>query len=143
MDEQVPGATVLCRFRNTFAKQNAFEKLLMLINETMEQGGLIVNKGVIVDASLTVTQSKPRGKREYEMAEDRKEDEVQIIKVVQQSHIDTEAAWLKKGGKLMHGHKQHTASNQEDFILTVHTTPANESNTKNLEPTLNKLNNCE
>ncbi len=139
MDEQVPDATVLCRFRNTLSKKNAFEKLLMLINEKMEQGGLMVNKGVIVDASVTVTQRKPRGKKEYEIAEDRKEDQAPIIKAIQQSHVDTEAAWLMKGGKLMYGYKQHTATNQEGFILTVHTTAANESDTRNLEPTLNKL----
>jgi len=59
MDQEVPDSTVLCRFRNTLSKQNAFEKLLNLINDKMAQGGLIVNKGIIVDASVTVTQRKP------------------------------------------------------------------------------------
>ena len=88
MDEQVPDATVLCRFRNTLSKQNAFEKILTRINEKMEQGGLMVNKGIIVDASVTVTQRKPRGKKVYEVAEDRKENEAVTVKEQQQSHVD-------------------------------------------------------
>lgn len=142
MDEEIPDSTVLCRFRNTLSKQNAFEKILNLINEKMEQGGLIINKGVIVDASVTVTQRKPRGKKEYEVCEDRKEGEketTQIVKVIPQRHVDTQAAWLMKGGKLLYGYKQHTATNQEGFVLGVHTTAANESDIKNLEPVLNKL----
>ena len=139
MDEQVPDATVLCRFRNTLSKQNAFEKILTRINEKMEQGGLMVNKGIIVDALVTVTQRKPRGRKEYEVVEDRKENEAVTVKEQQQSHVDIEAAWLKKGGKLYYGYKQHTATNQEGFVLAVHTRPANESDMKNLEPTLNKL----
>jgi len=143
MDQEVPDSTVLCRFRNTLSKQNAFEKLLNLINDKMAQGGLIVNKGIIVDASVTVTQRKPRGKKEYEVCEDRKEDEneaPEILKIIPQQHVDKQAAWLKKGGKLFYGYKQHAATNQEGFVLAIHTTPANQSDIKNLEPVLNKLN---
>jgi IS5 family transposase len=143
MDEKIPDSTVLCRFRGILSKQNAFEKLLALINNKMEQGGLIVNKGIIVDASVTVTQRKPRGKKEYEVCEDRKEDEnvpAQVPKAIPQRHVDQQAAWLKKGGKLLYGYKQHTATNQEGFVLAIHTTAANESDIKNLEPVLNKLN---
>jgi transposase, IS5 family len=142
MDEQVPDSTVLCRFRSVLSKQNAFEKLLNLINDKMAQSGLIVNKGIIVDASVTVTQRKPRGKKEYEVCEDRKENEneaAQVLKVIPQKHVDKEAAWLKKGGKLLFGYKQHTATNQEGFVLAIHTTAANESDIKNLEPVLKKL----
>ena len=31
MDDQVPDSTVLCRFRGALSKENAFEKLLLLI----------------------------------------------------------------------------------------------------------------
>lgn len=141
MDEAIPDSTVLCRFRSILSKQNAFETLLNRINAQMEQGGLLINKGVIVDASVTVTERKPRGKKEYEVCEDRQEGETkQVLKVTHQPHVDKEGAWLKKAGKLMYGYKQHMATNQEGFILAIHTTPANESDIKNLEPVLSKLN---
>ncbi len=59
MDEEVPDSAVLCRFRNVLSKQNAFEKLLNLIHDKMAEGGLIVNKGTIVNASVTATPRKP------------------------------------------------------------------------------------
>jgi len=146
MDEPVPDSTVLSRFRSALAKQQAFDKLLELINQKLHTENLMVTKGVIVDASVTNSPRKPRGKKEYEVVEDRKEDTEQTqqtttttLKVVEQSHVDKEGAWLKKAGKLHYGYKQHTATNQEGFVLGVHTTAANESDTKHLENTLNKI----
>jgi len=145
MDQDVPNSTVLCRFRSKLNKHNAFDELLKTINKRMEDGGLMIVKGAIVDASVTPTLRKPRGKKEFKLvAEDRKEDEqqeqtgtklVQIIK----PNVDQEAAWIKKAGKLHYGYKQHTVSNQEGFVLGIHTTAANESDIKNLESALNTV----
>jgi IS5 family transposase len=141
MDANVPDSTVLSRFRSCLAKQKAFDQILDLINQKMEEEELQVVKGVIIDASVTNSPRKPRGKKEFIVVEDRKEEDLVLsTKAVVQSHVDTQAAWLKKAGKLHYGYKQHTATNQEGFVLTVHTTAANESDTKNLEPVLNKMN---
>lgn len=144
MGDQVPDSTVLCRFRNVLSKNNVFNELLNLINQRMEDGGLMVTKGVIVDASVTPTLRKPRGKKEYEVVpEDRKEDELPLEKLtvvtIVKPNVDKEAAWIKKAGKLLYGYKKHTATNQEGFILGIHTTAANESDIKNLEATLNTI----
>lgn len=140
MDANVPDSTVLSRFRSCLAKQSAFDKLLNIINQKMEEAELQVVKGIIVDASVTNTPRKPRGKKEFVVVEDRKEEELILsVEKVTQSHVDTEATWIKKASKLHYGYKQHTATNQEGFILAVHTTPANESDTKNLKPVLDKL----
>src|ERR1035437_5494502 len=145
MDEQVPDSTVLCRFRVALNKHNAFEELLKTVNQRMEDGGLMITKGAIVDASVTPTLRKPRGKKEFDLvAEDRKEEEqtgVTNIKLVQivKPNVDQEAAWIKKAGKLHYGYKQHVVTNQEGFILGIHTTAANESDIKNLESVLNTV----
>jgi IS5 family transposase len=151
MDEQVPDSTVLCRFRNELGKHNAFEALLKIINKRMEDAGLMVTQGVIVDASVTPTPRKPKGKKEYEgVAEDRKEenhqsgDDSQKItdtkwKEKVKPGVDTEAAWIKKAGKLHFGYKQHTVSNQDGFVLGIHTTAANESDIKNLRTALDTI----
>lgn len=144
MDESVPDSTVLCRFRNALNKHNAFEEILNAINSFLESEGLMITKGAIVDASVTPTLRKPRGKKEFTViVEDRKEDEQQepAAKLVQiiKPNVDQEAAWIKKAGKLHYGYKQHVVTNQEGFILGIHTTAANESDIKNLEATLNKV----
>lgn len=145
MDQAVPDSTVLCRFRNALNKHNAFEELLQTINQQMEATGLMVIKGVIVDASVTPTARKPRGTKEYEIvAQDRKEEEqeqegkTKLVKIVK-PNVDQEAAWIKKAGKLHYGYKQHVATNQEGFVLGIHTTAANESDIKNLETALNTV----
>lgn len=145
MDAQVPDSTVLCRFRNILSKGNVFEEILDSINKRMEEGGLMIIKGAIVDASVTPTLRKPRGKKEYEVvAEDRKEDEVpqeattKVVAIIKRN-VDKEAAWIKKAGKLHYGYKKHTVTNQEGFVLGIHTTAANESDVKNLETALNTV----
>lgn len=149
MDQEVPDSTVLCRFRTALNKYNAFDELLKTINQRMEDADLMVIKGVIIDASVTPTPRKPRGKKEFDIvAEDRKEDEHQLntetitsTKLVQiiKPNVDQEGAWIKKAGKLHYGYKQHVISNQEGFILGIHTTAANESDVKNLASTLDSV----
>ena len=78
MDEAVPDSTVLCRFRSALNKHNAFDEILKAINQRMEAEGLMIIKGAIVDASVTPTLRKPRGKKEFKLAaKDRKEEEQQ------------------------------------------------------------------
>ena len=53
---------------------------------------------------------------------------------------DSEAAWLKKGKKLFYGYKLHMGSCPESgFILGGHITPANYSDTSELEGVLNEI----
>ena len=141
MDEKVPDSTVLCRFRICLAKANAFESILSMVNQRLIDGKVMLVKGVIVDASLTDTLRKPRGKKEYEVLEDRKEGEASTTKAVAiiQSHVDTAAAWIIKAGKLHYAYKQHVVTNQEGFILGIHTTAGNESDIKNLGSILDKI----
>lgn len=143
MDQDVPDSTVLCRFRNALNKHNAFAELLTTINQRMEDAGLMVVKGAIIDASVTPTPRKPRGKKEFDIVvEDRKEDQVapasKLVQIIK-PNVDQEGAWIKKAGKLYYGYKQHTVTNQEGFILGIHTTAANESDIKNLESALNTV----
>ena len=128
MGAKAPDSTVRCRFRSVLNKNNTFETLLTMINKRLEEGNLMVITGVIVDASVTTTLRKPRGKKEDELVpEDRKEDDTTAptLVVKHKPNVDREAAWIIKGGKFMYGYKQHTVTNQEGFILGVHTTAAN------------------
>ena len=53
---------------------------------------------------------------------------------------DSDARWIKKGGKSTFGYKSFTVVDQEDgYIAQVHVTPANEAECKQLETILNKV----
>ncbi len=79
---------------------------------------MVIKTGAIVDATVTESPRKPRGKTTYMIAGDRTEEdrsETDIEKEAAEKHVikmtqpgvDTQAAWLKKAGKLHYGYKKH------------------------------------
>ena len=121
MDDKCPDHSVISRFRTVLTQKKAYDKILASINNQLESKGILLRKGIIVDASVTDSPRKPKGKKEYEIVEDRNEDdEPKIInksetklKEKTKPGVDKEAAWLKKAGKLHFGYKQHTATEEQ------------------------------
>jgi len=150
LEDEVPDHSVLSRFRTELTQKDAYEKLMLSINGQLEDKGVLLKKGAIVDASITDSPRKPRGKKEYEVVEDRKEqpdagkdeqrpattDTVLVVKT--QSHVDTQGAWIKKAGKLRFGYKKHIATDDQGLIRAVITTAANESDIVHLEDVIKK-----
>jgi IS5 family transposase len=148
LEDDVPDHSVLSRFRTELTDKQAYEKLMDMINGQLEGKGILLKKGAIVDASITDSPRKPRGKKEYEIVEDRKEqiDTGQqsllppaialIVKV--QSHVDIQGAWVKKAGKLRFGYKKHIATDDQGLVRAVITTPANESDIVHLEDVIKR-----
>jgi len=110
---------------------------------------MVKEGAALADASITNTPERPKGKTTYEIAEDRKEDlhseeskqeERKQLKLVRQkqSGADEQGRWLKKGGKLHYGFKKHIATDQEGLVTALHTTAANEHDSKGLKPLLKK-----
>ena len=58
LEDEVPDHSVISRFRSELTKKEAFEKIFEQINAQLENKGLIVKTGAIVDA--TVTDSPPQ-----------------------------------------------------------------------------------
>ncbi len=50
---------------------DAYEALLNEIDRQLEAAGVLVKSGVFVDASVTDSLRRPRGRKVYEMVEDR------------------------------------------------------------------------
>src|SRR3954467_956793 len=106
LEDEVPDHSVISRFRTEMTKQDAYEKIFERINKQLEAKGLIVKTGALVDATVTESPRRPKGKTTYAIADDRKEDErdeadireeqqqKQLIKITQPG-VDPEAAWLK------------------------------------------------
>ena len=143
MDEDVPDSTTLCRFRNALVKSCVYDSLLSEVNRQLEARRVMVTTGVIVDASVTDSPRRPRGQKEYEVVEDRHEDEgkdTANAKLVEKPFpgIDTEARWVKKAGKCHFGYKRHTVVNQDGLVIAEETTAANESDIRHLAAPLKK-----
>ncbi|MBC7867617.1 MAG: IS5 family transposase [Gloeobacteraceae cyanobacterium ES-bin-316] len=150
LEDEVPDHSVISRFRTGLTKQDAFEKIFEQINAQLESKGLIVKTGAIVDATVTDSPRKPKGKTTYVIADDRKEEQrsetdtkeeavqKQLIKITQPG-VDTEAAWLKKAGKLHYGYKKHLCTDEaEGMVTAIVTTAANESDMHHITDVVDK-----
>src|SRR5690606_6516103 len=131
-------------------KKKAYDKLLKAFNHQLEKHEIIVKTGVIVDASVIDSPLKPKGKAIYEVAEDRKEDERAAEDLEQEKAekssqkvlkpgVDTDASWIKKGGKLRYGYKKHHVTDENGLVLGVLTTSANVNEISNLEEVLDTV----
>ncbi len=148
LDDDVPDNTVLSRFRTELTKKKAYERLMDNINGQLEKKGILLKKGAIVDASITESPRKPRGKKEYEVVQDRQEQTTDpstakqegpgALEMKVKSHVDIQAAWIKKAGKLRYGYKKHLATDTQGLVLAVITTPANESDIVHLEDVIKR-----
>jgi IS5 family transposase len=148
IEESVPDHSVLSRFRTELTEKKAFDRLLKKINRQLVSHKVIIRNGTgIVDATLTDTPRCPEGNPIYEIAEDRKEDqredghiekedtEMKLVKR-KQPGVDEEARFLKKGKALHFGYKKHILTDENGMQLSVHTTTANEHDSKGLKPCL-------
>ena len=151
LEDDVPDHSVLSRFRSELSEKGAFDSLLTQLNSQLKLKGIMVQQGKAkVDATLTESPRKPKGKKTYEVAEDRKEDdrstqdkqqELQTheLLAVEQPGVDHQGRWLKKRGKLHYGYKQHIAVDEDGMIEGVYTTTANEHDSKGLDALLSKV----
>ena len=73
--EPAPDETTVCKFRHLLEAHNLGDQLFALIAEYLEENGLTVNTGTIVDASIIDAPSSTKnkeGKRDPEMHQTRK-----------------------------------------------------------------------
>lgn len=147
MEDVAPDHSTLCRFRQLLNSQNYFEKMLNEINQQLEKNGVLIKRGIIVDATVIETPHKPKSKPSIKVTEDRQENppsetEIQAEETAMQyisehePRVDTEARWLKKGKQVKYGYKSHTLTNDEGLILHNHITAANVNEISNLDDVL-------
>ena len=140
LEGQVPDHSVISRFRSELTSKGGWEIIFNEVNAQLEAHHIIVKTGLIVDASVTDTLLKPKGKKAFPIAEDRKEEQLaptEAIPPVKDCN-DKEAAWLKKAGKLHYGYKKHVGTDPEGMVLAVITTAANESDMLHLTDVIDK-----
>lgn len=104
--QPIPDATTLCRFREWMVAHGIQEKLFSVVNEFLEEKGLLLRKGTIEDATIIQTPlSRKNEKRSYN---------------------DDEAGTTKKGNRWYRGYKLHTGTDTHSRIIhAVTVTSAN------------------
>jgi transposase, IS5 family len=96
IEDDVPDETTICRFRNRLGEKKLLEKLFKIINKQLEEKGLFVKQGTLIDASILNAEggSKSEEKRQ-----------------------DKEATWVKKRNKSFYGFKIHAAMDWKSQLI--------------------------
>lgn len=112
LDEPTPDHTTLCRFRNDLAATGLADKLFAEMNRQLEQLGLMLKRGTLIDATLVqaaVNQSSSAA-----------------------APSDPDAAFTKRSGKPggTFGFKAHIAMDEgSELVRAAQLTPANVNET--------------
>jgi len=61
-EDAVPDHSAICRFRKELTDKKAHEELLKEVNNQLETHSILVKEGAIIDASITPSERKPKGK---------------------------------------------------------------------------------
>lgn len=111
VSERSPDHSVFSRFREQLIQHKVHETLFNELNHQLEDRGLILKKGTLVDA--TVIEAAPK-------KPDQNEDGT-----AGKSPEDQDADWTKKGGKYLFGYKAHVGVDQgSELIRRIAITPA-------------------
>ena len=137
--DEVPDATTICRFRQSLVERNVQKRLLDKLNNQLQQRGLLVREGAIVDASVVSSARRPLKVLDI-LPQDRQEDNERGTDMTISYSDDAEAAWLRKGNRSYYGYKIHATTDTRDgFVLSSHATPANWSDTEEFVAVLDEV----
>lgn len=101
VEEAIPDASTLCRFRSELAARSLGEAVFEAVGRSLDARGLLVRQGTLIDASLI----------QAAVAEPRKQAGGGT------SRVDPEASWAKKGSKATFGYKLHIAVDQGSGLV--------------------------
>ena len=137
IEDDVPDHSILSRFRTVLTKAEVYDMLLKDFNDQLEAQGILVKQGVSVDASITDSPRKPKGKKVYMYSAENPEQLVEKPK----KGVDQEGSWVKKGSQVRYGYKRHYAADKDTgLVVGVETSKASAHETNYLAACLSKSN---
>lgn len=76
LDKSTPDNSTLSRFRTELIQKKVNEKVLKAMNKQLEKHQIIVKNGILVDASITDSILRPKGKANWEIVTDREQEDI-------------------------------------------------------------------
>ena len=74
IEEAAPDHSTLSRFRSRMTKAEAYDPIFQEVNRQLEEAGIIVKTGALVDASIIDTPLKPKGRARHMLDQDKEND---------------------------------------------------------------------
>jgi IS5 family transposase len=105
LSDRTPDHSTLWRFREELTSDGMIERVLAEINRQLEENGLIVKRGTLVDASFMQARARPPAAPKKGHPGPTKPS------------ADGDARWGKKGKKSVFGYKVHIGVDQEHTLI--------------------------
>lgn len=121
--DKVPDCNTIWTFRERLKEGDVMKVLFDRFTKVLNQQGLIVNKGKIIDATIVEVPVQRNSRKENEQI---KNGETPADwDAEKQAHKDTEAKWTVKNNESFFGYKNHIkVDTKKKFIDTYHVTDA-------------------
>lgn len=122
-DQEIPDFTTIWHFKEALVRNKLMDEVFSSILGQIEERGLILRRGTIVDATIIPSANQPLSKKKRERLE--KEPS---------SQIDTDARSTAKGGKRLFGYKGHIGIDAGSKIIRKRSfTPAQVHDIREME----------
>jgi IS5 family transposase len=105
-DDEIPDFTTFWHFKEALARNNLTDEIFTSILSQIEERGLILKRGTIMDATIIPSANQPLSKAKRERLEREPS-----------SQIDTDARSTAKGGKRYYGYKGHIGIDEGSKII--------------------------
>lgn len=116
LDEATPDETTICRFRGAAARKGVMQACFEEVNRQLDERGLIVRGGTLMDATLLAAASRKPDIRKGKGA---------------RTEQEPGASWTRKNGRSHFGYRVHVATDQAfNLIRKIILTPAHVSETR-------------
>jgi len=119
--DKVPDEKTVWLFRENLTKTGLSEGLFELFHSYLEQNGMILNEGKMVDASFTITPRQRNTREENRMIKAGKGDELWNDHPHKKRHKDIDARWTKKNGETFYGYKDHVKVDAKSKFIDKYT----------------------
>lgn len=126
--DRVPDQNTIWLFREELAKRGLFDRLFDRFYEFLEEKGLIMKEGVIIDGSFVDVPRQRNTWEENRQIKEGKGDELwrpdgkdgeeeKRRKANKRRQKDTHARWAKKGGEKHYGYKNHVKADAKSKLI--------------------------
>ena len=119
--DKVPDEKTVWLFRERLTNEDLVETIFSQFTNTLEQQGLIMNEGKMIDASFTIAPRQRNNREENQKIKEGKGDELWNDKPNKKKHKDIDARWTKKNGETFFGYKNHAKVDTKSKFIDNYT----------------------
>jgi IS5 family transposase len=115
--DRVPDSRTIWLFQENLIQKNLKEKLFEQFHEFLDDLGLFVNEGKIVDASFVEVPRQRNKKEENEKIKSGEGAQLWNDQPKKKRQKDIDARWTEKGGEKFYGYKNHAKGDTKSKLI--------------------------